>query len=374
MVVTLDGPRIRAASFAMVAVCGLLPAALAAQIPWDESRWEVQAQESRVENYLGREGLFLRGGNAWLKGVDFEDGVIEYDMAATSETGFHGLRFRAVGRFDSEHVYLRPHLSGLPDAVQYNPIFHGISSWQIYADARYVLPATITPERWVHVRVAVQGQRMEMTIDGELLVFPDLIRESASGEVALNSSGAGGVRCANVVVRPGADPEFVGTQGAQGVEPEPGTVSVWRVSEPFVEAEIDGVLELPRSVATTQSWSRLRAGVRGIANIAELTGMVDGRNTVFAAIALDVETARTVRIKLGFSDRARVFLNGRQLFSAADGFATRDYRFLGTMGLYDELFLPLEAGSNELWVAVSETFGGWGISMQLIDGDGVIVG
>jgi hypothetical protein len=95
---------------------------------------------------------------------------------------------------------------------------------------------------------------------------------------------------------------------------------------------------------------------------------------VFAAIALDVETARTVRIKLGFSDRARVFLNGRQLFSAADGFATRDYRFLGTMGLYDELFLPLEAGSNELWVAVSETFGGWGISMQLIDGDGVIVG
>ena len=225
-----------------IVTLGCATAGGAAQSSWDDSLWEIQAQEFRVETYKGRESLYMRDGTAWMKGVEFQDGVIEMDVAAPAIQGFHGIRFRAVTPFDHEHVYIRPHLSGKSDAVQYNPIYHGISSWQLYSEPRYALPVSIEADRWIHVRIAVQGSRMELSVDGELLVFPELVRDPESGAFGISSSGAAG-RFANVVVRPDADPEFQGGEGAQAIVAEAGTVKVWRVSEAFEEAEIDGLTE-----------------------------------------------------------------------------------------------------------------------------------
>lgn len=350
---------------------GAGPGAVQAQLPWDTARWEIQAQESRVETYLGREALYLRGGTAWLKDVELSDGVVEFDMAASDAQGFHGIRFRAVDRFNHEHIYLRPHLSGKSDAVQYNPIYNGLSGWQLYSDARYALPVKITADRWVHVRLAVQGRRAEMTVDGAPLVFPALVRDPVRGRVGFNSSAAP-ARFANVVVRPGADPAFGVDDGAPTVEPAPGTVLSWLISEPFPEDQVDGVTELPADLAPPGGWEPLDADVRGIANIAKLHGnRSEGRNTVFAAITLRSDRERVLRVRIGFSDRLRAFLNGRQLYAGSDEYASRDYRFLGTIGLFDELFLPLRAGENRLWLAVSEDFGGWGVSLQIPDAQGI---
>jgi hypothetical protein len=92
------------------------------------------------------------------------------------------------------------------------------------------------------------------------------------------------------------------------------------------------------------------------------------RNTVFAAVTLRADDAHPVLVRFGFSDRVRVFLNGRPLYRGNDKFQSRDYRFLGTVGLFDELILPLQRGDNELWLAVSEDFGGWAVTAQLPDG------
>jgi hypothetical protein len=46
---------------------------------------------------------------------------------------------------------------------------------------------------------------------------------------------------------------------------------------------------------------------------------------------------------------------------------SRDYRYLGTIGLFDSVTLPLKAGENEIWIAVSEAFGGWGIMDRIVD-------
>ena len=70
----------------------------------------------------------------------------------------------------------------------------------------------------------------------------------------------------------------------------------------------------------------------------------------------------TVReMSFGFSDRVRVYLNGRLLYAGNDGYTTRDYRFLGSVGLFDTVALPLQKGDNELAFAVSENFGGWAV-------------
>lgn len=54
-----------------------------------------------------------------------------------------------------------------------------------------------------------------------------------------------------------------------------------------------------------------------------------------------------------------------------NGYQTRDYRYLGTIGLFDTLALKVKGGDNELWIAVSEDFGGWGIMGRITDFEGV---
>ena len=101
--------------------------------------------------------------------------------------------------------------------------------------------------------------------------------------------------------------------------------------------------------------------------------MADGHNTVVAALTLRSDRDQVARVRFGFSDRVRVFLNGHLLYAGDDAYTTRDYRFLGTMGLFDELTLPLQAGDNELWFVVSVNFGGCGVVAEIAPTDGVEV-
>ena len=68
-----------------------------------------------------------------------------------------------------------------------------------------------------------------------------------------------------------------------------------------------------------------------------------------------------------------VFLDGRALFRGDDTYRSRDYRFLGRIGWWDTVYLPLEEGANDLVVAVSETFGGWGVQARLPDAPELVV-
>ena len=81
--------------------------------------------------------------------------------------------------------------------------------------------------------------------------------------------------------------------------------------------------------------------------------------------------AGTRQLDLGFSDRARVYFDGRLLFRGDDPYRSRDYRFLGSIGWWDALWLPLEAGPNELVVAVTEEFGGWGVQARFAEPHGL---
>ncbi len=62
-----------------------------------------------------------------------------------------------------------------------------------------------------------------------------------------------------------------------------------------------------------------------------------------------------------------MYLNGRALYRGDDTYRSRDYRFLGSIGYYDTLYLPLAEEDNELVAAVSEDFGGWGVQARFTD-------
>jgi len=65
------------------------------------------------------------------------------------------------------------------------------------------------------------------------------------------------------------------------------------------------------------------------------------------------------------------YLNGRPIFAGRDDYRSRDYRFLGSIGWWDTVFLPLAQGDNELVIAVSETLGGWGVQARFTDPAGL---
>jgi DNA-binding beta-propeller fold protein YncE len=76
-----------------------------------------------------------------------------------------------------------------------------------------------------------------------------------------------------------------------------------------------------------------------------------------------------LKLNLGYSDYVSVFLNQRLLFSGASPYGGRDPSFLGIVGFFDTIYLPLQKGDNELLLAVAELSGGWGFKAQ--DGDAV---
>jgi hypothetical protein len=73
----------------MVILFLLIAASVQAQtIPFNSNRWEIDAKESRFEEYLGGQCLFLKGGLALVKDSKFLNGVIEFDIAFSPERTF----------------------------------------------------------------------------------------------------------------------------------------------------------------------------------------------------------------------------------------------------------------------------------------------
>ncbi|HEY2855013.1 MAG TPA: hypothetical protein VGJ18_19300 [Gemmatimonadaceae bacterium] len=352
----------------------LVSSTLRAQQPFDSSKWDVQAAEWRVEPDRGRSALLLRDGAAWLKGSHFQNGVIEFDIKFSDTGGFPGIAFRAATHSDFELFYLRQALSGGPHATQYTPVLHGLFAWQIYAGPAWEGTAHWTYDRWMHVKLIVRDSRAELFVDGDSAV--QIVRQlrgpKGAGEIGFISGN--GARFANVSVQADAAAMPDITLMASDVrDSTPATiVRSWRVSSPFPESTLVRLTQLT-TVPGTSTWHMLGVEEKGIVNLARIAGIGDGRNTVVAALTLMADAERIVRVRFGYSDRVRVFLNGRLLYSGNAGFGTRDPEFLGIVGLFDELALPLRQGRNELWFAVSETFGGWAVTADLPDRHGITV-
>ena len=112
--------------------------AYAQNIPIDTSRWDITANAYIIEQFKGQESIYIKGGLMTLKEASFLNGTIEFDIYLKEEQAFPGVYFRrnqSVG--NAEQFYLRPHLSGKPDANQAIGLIQNISPWQLCFGPRY---------------------------------------------------------------------------------------------------------------------------------------------------------------------------------------------------------------------------------------------
>lgn len=341
----------------------------AQMIPFDSNRWEIDARESRVEEYLGRQSLFLKGGLALVKDSKFHNGVIEFDIAFSTERTFVGAIWHVQDKRNYEEFYFRPHQSGNPDANQYTPVFNGLAGWQLYYGEDFAAPVRYRFDEWMHVKIVVAGTQAEvyiMDMETPALFIPELKREPTVGQVGLSAGNFAPAHYSNFSFTASDAPALKGK--AKPPKPAPkGLVMAWSVSSGFPEKNLQGKFQLSEPDKARLTWKRLESEATGIANLARLVVIGEQSNTTFARLIINSAREQIKEVKFGFSDRVRVYLNDRLLYMGNDQYVTRDYRFLGTVGLWDALYLPLQKGRNELWMAVSENFGGWGIQAAFED-------
>ncbi len=361
----------RDAVLALGAAAGLASLTAAQEYRADDPGWELSGSAFRVETYDGRPVIAGDNGSANRKDVRLEDGTIEFDVQLTRRRSFVYLKFRMQDEREHEEIYLRPHKSGLPDAIQYAPVYQGQSAWQLHHGPGATASPEFTPGTWTHVRVVLRGRQAAVFLGEEktpALSIPRLAREPRPGFIALRAfvpPGTPGTepaaRFANVRVRPGV------VEGVPGPAPalasaEKGVVTAWNVSGAFKWTA--SAMSAPPEANLTGAFRKVAAEPSGLVELHRHVTMLPGeRETVAAArLALRASQAGTRALDLGFSDRAVVFLNGVPLFQGEASYSFDAPRRDGLIG-FDQarLFVPLRAGDNDLLVVLFDGFGGMGL-------------
>src|SRR5215813_6865473 len=354
-------------------------------IPADSPRWDLEGQAKSLE-FQGRKSLFLDGGAAVLKDFEMRDGVVDVDVATTASRGFAGLQFRLDhDGANGEWVYLRPHKSGQPDAMQYTPVLNTGANWQIYNGPGFTGAVDIPKDVWFHVRLEVTGAQAKFYVkdmDKAALVMTDLKSGVQKGLVALHVL-AGATYFSNFEIRSTSD---IPWERHLPVMP-PATLTRWSLSPSYEALERNVERPLTANESASIHWQNVEAEPPGFVVIyryreaphLRVTFASDfskrlepqpGTKLVYARTNIDSDRDQVKKLLLGYSDEVSVFLNGKILFRGRSAQNFRDPAFLGIVNPEnDAVYLPLKKGSNELMLAVSELGGGWGFICRLADMD-----
>lgn len=357
----------------MLGICFLIGNASAQnQIPFDQANWEFE-REPQLSIHWGLPAIFLEKTKITLKETNFRNGIIRYKVAFAPERGFVGINFRMKDAENFEEFYMRAHQSGNPDAMQYTPVHNGISGWQIHVGEGYSGAHDYHVDRWMEVKLVVKNQELELFIDDmeSPVLYANRLEFEAAGGIALYSAMKGAY-FADVRIESIENPEIISTPKPIPI-PEPGTILSWKVSkEAFDFEEQENVVKLSDDGLPSQDWLAISSDYTGLTNLAKAGGLSEGKNARWARLNIDAESDQVVKMDLGYSDAILVYVNGILIYGGSRVFRSRDYRYLGTIGYFDQLYLPLKAGENEIVCAVGEVMGGWAIQAKISDLNGKI--
>ena len=358
-----------------------VPAAAQETLPFSDGRWELGEKGVRVETVDGRETLTFETGVAARRDVKLQDGTIEMDVQVTRRRSFLYVTFRMQDDKEYEDFYMRPHKSGLPDALQYAPVYQGQSAWQLYHGPGATTAVEFQPGVWTRLRLVVQGSRAAVFLGAgdRPAMVARLAREPRAGYIALraflppDTPGSGPIaRFANVSVRPNVVPFDFTTIAVEAPVIPPGVVRRWAVSDAIPPSDTP-----PAALPSAEALGRMQvvdARPTGLVELHRFVTLTPGSRAGACVARVRVRAAKAgpAAFDLGYSDRATVFLNGRPLYYGDQSYRFDAPRREGLIG-YDQarVWLPLEAGENELAILVSDSFGGWGVMGRFADTTGL---
>jgi hypothetical protein len=354
--------KVMLSSIVLAAMAAAPSIASAGTFDFDPELWELQG--ASVVEHLGRESLV---GFAYLKGVEFENGVIDVDVAVDGRRSYPGINFRMKSPRDYERYYMRPHRTcgQYPDVHQYTPVINGIAGWQLYNGNGFTSGGEIPTGEWIHLRIEVRGTQARVFLgdmENPVLEIDELVHGKSRGSVGVNGPRDGTAYFSNFSYRADDGLEF---ESPPASFPPPGVIKDWKIAGPYKLGEIDLEKHPGKQEIGEPVWIDAECAASGLVDIAKYFGR-QGRepDVAFAKATIESEGNETMEFKFGYSDAAALFFNGQLLFAANSSYRYRDPSFLGIAGFFDALYLPLEKGENEILMMVAEGFGGWGFMGQ----------
>lgn len=296
-----------------------------------------------------------------LKGVDFINGTIEYDMEPI-DPSFTGIYFRRTDQRESEYFYFRVARAGdtnAVDAIQYAPFLGGVNFWDMLF--HFQGNADFRKQQWNHVKLVINGRQMKVYLNHESkprLEVPRLEGTNSGGSIAFDGQAI----ISNLSIKPddveGVDP----IAGIDQTDNDPRYLRQWRMTSPVIFTQnIDFDYDLFPKDST--KWEPVTAERRGLINLTRKFGKSEKRRFVWLKTTINSGSAQTRRLNLGFSDEVWIFLNGRYLYIDKNYYASPIMKQPDGRCTVDNTSfeVPLSAGKNELMIAVANNFFGWGI-------------
>jgi hypothetical protein len=322
------------AGMAGILLAGLAPATAAPQavdVPPVPDAWAA-TDSLRSVSYLGRPSLYINRGVALARGATMENGLLELDVAASDTTNFLGVVFRAATPRFSNVLFLRPGASGTEEAVQYGPAFNSVGvAWQVYHGEGANAVAEVPRNRWVHLRIELDGPVARVYVDTATtptLVVPRVVASGGAGLGLWAGAFGRGAYFSNIRYAP-APPS---SADAPPPAPPPGTLLGWELSG-SVEAADFTPAALPDLGRLT--WQRVEAEPEGFVLVnryreapvggvprdgtgavlvdSVMTGKMAGSRIVYARTTVTAERDETRRMEYTYSNGVVVYLNGRPL-------------------------------------------------------------
>jgi hypothetical protein len=340
----------------------------------------------RSVSFLGRPALYINRGIALARGAAMENGTLDLDLAASDTTTFLGVAFRAATPRFTNVLFLRPVASGTEEAVQYGPAFNSLGvAWQVYHGEGANAVAAVPRNRWIHLRVELDGPVARLYVDtatAPTLVVPRVVASGGAGLGVWAGAFGRGAYFSNI--RYAAAPRSAAVPPAPA--PPAGTMLSWEISSSIeaadftpaalpdlgrltwqhVEAEPEGFVLINRyREAPVGGVPRDSAGAVLIDSV--MTGKIAGSRIVYARTTIRAAHDETRRLQYAYSNGVVIYLNGRPLAFAMNPGGLRSN--LGVMAKAgDAVYLPLRRGRNQIVFAVIECTGGWAFSAKLESG------
>ena len=337
-------------------------------------------------------GLRLRRGIAYRPDLTFQDGTIEFELEPPGGA-FAGIAFRMANTADYEIVYFISSEDGQRwKAIQYQPVFAGETTWQLYNEPPYFASIPKEAGRTLRVRIALANDRADVFLNDDpmaILRVPELKRDRARGAIGFWSvapdDGVGNeirnLRVDTSHVPPMADPIGERVRAL----PSPRQLMRWRVSERLPAPDgVHAPVTLPQSLAP-DTWRVVIAEPTGLVNLTRAIGNPAGRQSTnvfggagwglaYTSVTIESTATRVVALSVSYSDGIGVYLNGRRLFSGDNSADSRYPDYLGVVGHESETIdLPLRSGRNELVLAITDKAFGWGFRARLDSVDGLTI-
>ena len=334
-----------------------------------------------------QDGISLIRGIACRGDLQIDDGIIEFELAAPAG-GFAGIAFRMQSAADYEIVYFRWSPDGRWAGVQYQPVYEGETTWQLYSGASYEtdLPPKVFTRRggWMPVRIVVAGNRADVYVGDSaapVLRVRELKRPRARGAIGIWSTGLEKWKQPTAAVR-ALHVMPLGDLTVASMPPDtasPGQLTRWRVSSRFAA---------PDSIAFADSLSQdvrrdiaegrvIDAEPSGTVNLTATVGNPAGRQTTnvfggagwgvaYAHVTLHSDRDQTRRLSVSYSDAIGVYLDGTLVYTGDNRSDVRGKNSLGLVSLEAESIpLRLHAGDNDIVLGVADKAFGWGFRARL---------